>query len=782
MEQKQMIKQNLIITYSNQKAREIKKSLSNPFDKVITLNSFIDEFFDQFSFKKKIEQIIAISFIYKTIQEEDIKYFDFIEEGSETLDLIYDFILKVNASNIDFLDILSKEKLKSIELLNKRYLELKEEYKLVDYNDLVSFTIENMEQYSFDIYEQIFIDDFEKESIKFYKSFLESKLIDKLTLKAKKLDNNIEIGINAKLYKLEKQPFDINDEVQSSLKLTRKLLEDNNDLKSSDICIVTTDINEYSPIFRLYLEKYGLKGFDSKGKALNLYIGKKNSSAQVLNAFENIDKKLKLLKKDCKKFNINIDITKLKEKMIKDTFILEDKIGIELTEANQLLGLNKSYKHLIFIGTDINHFPPKRNDNFLYTSDIAQKYFCENSYYESSLLQYNELKRISNNLYITHPKYKEKRKLSSSIIIDKNIENMIDISMIKGKKEKIEDEEYLKSISINEFTKYDGLDVKGLKVNHLSASQLGSYSKCPLKYLYNYKLGIKKPKDEEDGFDIMQQGTLMHSCFEEFSKEVKANIDLNLEDFKSIMSRVLEIEYKKFLQDPRNEIKEENVYHRIYKYTLAKGLKDNRKNGLLINFINYYDEKKEELNYFANSEFEKKFTLDNELNPYTLKNKDDKDYFIKGYIDRFDNLKEHINIIDYKSKKTDYVLKDKLEEIRDFKDYQLGLYTLYSTKEYKKDIDSYLLTFKTDKKTFVKFARVATNEDFIPLNRGNEIGVLYDEEYENDLKTNIFTIKNSIEEGDFRFDNSNEDYCGYCEIKNMCNEGLLNKGENNELK
>ena len=72
------LKQNLIITYSNQKVRELKKSLKNPLDKVVTLSSFADEFFEKHSFKTLIKPIIATSFIYKTIKEEDIKYLDFL--------------------------------------------------------------------------------------------------------------------------------------------------------------------------------------------------------------------------------------------------------------------------------------------------------------------------------------------------------------------------------------------------------------------------------------------------------------------------------------------------------------------------------------------------------------------------------------------------------------------------------------------------------------------------------------------------------------------------------
>ena len=508
-----------------------------------------------------------------------------------------------------------------------------------------------------------------------------------------------------------------------------------------------------------------------------IFNNKKSFNTQVKSAYENIDKELKLYEKFCQKFNINIDLQKTKEKLINETYILEDKIGIELTEANQLIGLNKEFEHIIFIGADINHFPPKRSDNFLFTSQIAQEYFCENNYFENSLLQYEELKKLAKNLYILYPKYKDKRELTASIIIDKNIENKIDISSIKAKKHKIQKEDFLDSIISQDFTKYDGLDVKKVNANHLSASQLGSYAKCPLKYLYVNKLRIKTPREDEDGFDVAQMGTLMHSCFENFAKRVQGDKNLQIEAFKSIMFDVLEKEYEKFINDPVNEIKEENIYHTLYKYTLARGLKDDKEDGLLIKFINYYDEKKEELNYFINSEFEKEFALDINLEPYEIKDKDDKNYFIKGYIDRFDNLKNQVNIVDYKSKKADGVLQDKLEEIKNFKDFQLGLYSLFATQEYQKDVDSYLLTFKS-KNNHTMFARVSTNSDLIPQNRGKDTGVLFDEEYKNSFKANIFAIKEKIEQGDFRFDSSDDTYCGYCEIGFMCNKNLLNKSFN----
>ncbi|NCB12233.1 MAG: hypothetical protein EOM78_11455 [Erysipelotrichia bacterium] len=484
------LKQNLIITYSNQKARELKKTLKNPLDKVVTLSAFVNDFFEKNSFKTEIKPIIATSFIYKTIKEEKIEYLDFISQNSDTLDLIYDFILKVNASKVELSKILKDEKLKAIDILNNKYQEFKNKNNLVDLNDILKLAIDGFSTNDFSKYEKIYLDSFEIKNIKFFKSNLELELLNLFSRVSTPLEKTANNNRSVKLFNLEKQPFDINDEVQSALKLARKLLEDDENLKSSDICIVTTDINEYAPIFRLYLPKYELKGFDSKGISLKLFNNKKISNFQVKSAYENIDKELMLYEKFCKKFNINIDLEKIKEKLINETYILEDKIGIELTEANQLIGLNKEFEHIIFIGTDINHFPPKRSDNFLFTSQIAQKYFCENNYFENSLLQYEELKKLAKNLYILHPKYKDKRELTASIIIDKNIENKIDILDIKAKKHKIQKEDFLDSIISQDFTKYDGLDVKGVNSNHLSASQLGSYAKCPLRYLYINKLSI----------------------------------------------------------------------------------------------------------------------------------------------------------------------------------------------------------------------------------------------------------------------------------------------------
>jgi len=771
--------QDLLITYSNQSARELRQRLKHPLDKVTTLAAFAQEFFEKNSFKMLIDPAIATTFLYHIIKNEEIKYFDFINEGSETLDLLYDYILKVNASKSTYDQLLEGDKLCAVSALHTAYKDFKDKYNLVDYNDILLYTIKNFENIDFTKYQTIYVDRFELNGVKFYKSALEKTLLEKLNEIAKNLSYPLQEQTTAQLYKLPKLPFDINNEIQSALRLARKLLQKNNTLKTSDICIVTSDITEYALIFRLYLDKYDLKGFDSKGKPLNLF---NTTDTRVKSAFEKITLDVAQIKQRAQKYGLKIDVQTLKEKLIHQSYILEDKIGLELTEANQLLGSEKRYKHIIFIGADINHFPPTQSDNFLYDSTIAQNHFCQNSYYESSLLQYKQLKNMAENLYILYPQYQEKRKLAPSIIIDTNITNIIDISDVVPKKKKIKNSEYLESIQSSTFTKYDGLDVTNISAKHLSASQLNAYTKCPLRYLYINKLRLTPPKLTTEGLDFAQEGILMHACFEQFSKRVQGKKDLCVEEMKVIMLEVLEEEYIKFLNDPNNEIKEENIYHKIFRFTLAKGLNNELENGFLAKFVEYYDEQKEELNYFINSTFEKEFTLDHDLKPYERTKEDDRSYFIRGFIDRLDLLPNYVNIVDYKSKKVkNSIDKDKLKEIEEFKDFQLGLYTLYASQKYKKDIDAFLLSFKTDQ-PYSEFARVSNNESFVQDEKGKMFGVFYDEEYENNLKENIYAIQDKIEQGDFRFDNSDEKHCEYCDIRFMCSQSILNKGNVDEHK
>jgi len=782
MEKNLLLKNKLIITYSNQKARELISNRNNLFDKVITLDKLINELFEKNSLLKKIDPFFSIGLIYKIIKDEDISYFNYLNSSSKSLDTIYSFILNINRNSIEMSRLHKGEKLDALEKINKKYQEFKQSNGFADIADIekIIYDYINKNQKIFDEYSEIILDSFNYNGISFLKSEYQKKIVGLLSKKAGLVEKVERSWVKAKLITPANDVFDSVDEIKTAFKIVRKLMEEDENLKDSDICIVTSDISEYAPLFRLYLEEFALKGWDSLGRSLNLYKNKRYSAPLFIREkFDLIDEKINKIKATSSFYGVKINKKKLKEKLINETFILSDKIGIELTETNQLLGSSKRYKHIIFIGTDMTHFPPMVKGNFLYSIRDEQEYFFKNDIYLNSKVQYDELKSLSDNVYLITASYKDKKQLTASIIIDNVFDNSIDLSSIRSVKKKIKKTEYLDSISSKDLTIFDGINVDGIEADHLSASQLNSYSTCPLKYLFLYKLKIQPPNMEEEGFDIMEKGTLMHACFESFSKKVQGIKDLETETAYKIMSDVQEKEFKKYIE---SEGLNKNIRHEIYFVDLKKGLDGSSEKGLLAKFVDHYLENMIELEFFNNSEFEKEFFLDTDLKPYEQENEKDS-YFIKGKIDRFDNLSDGINIIDYKSSKRAGIEQKKLTEIADFKDFQLGIYMFYAKQVYEtKKIKSVYQTFNTGdiKKLYIDFAKLATNEDDIPLVRKNATGILYNKNYEDDLRKNIFKIKKLIENGNFGFDNSNEENCSWCDIKNICHQSVLLKGSDDE--
>jgi hypothetical protein len=772
------LSQNLYITYSNQKARDLKRqNILKPLDKVITLDNLILELFESRNFEIIIDEIIASSIIYKIIQATKIEYFSYLSEDAVSLNTIYNFIVKCKRNGVAFETLLEGKKLNAIVEIDEAYKEYKQINSLVDNADIELKVLENWDSYFEDSYNEIYIDSFEIEDISYIKSKTQKKILDKLS-KYKTTENTIPTLNIPKIIKPSNEVFDNIDEVKTAIRITRKLLEDGVD--SNDILIVASDIQEYAPLYKLFLAEYEIKGYSSIGTPLSSFYNTSNPQVQIaLNSYKAQIKSLELL---YKKLNLTLSDS-IKESIKASISILDEKIGIEITEPNQIVGLSRAYKHIIFIGTDINHFPPKASDNFLYTYEDDLKYFYANNYFTSSQTQLNELKRLSDNLYIVTASYSGKRELTPSILIGSEFDEPIDLRAIKSvsqlalnnetKTPDASTSDYYESISSQSFTTYDGNGVEGLEATHLSASQINKYFSCPLAYLYSNKIRVQAPKETQDGFDVMEQGSLMHLCYELFGKYIKEN-SMKSRDKDELYELMYKISFEAYAHkdtvEPRGKPKlEENIHHKIFLSNLQAGLQDERKKGLLAKFVDYYIEKADEFEFFQNTEFEKEFALDSELKPYKLKHKDDPNYFIKGCIDRFDNLEEQTNIIDYKSKKIGTKTgkhKETQEKIDELKDVQLALYMLYAKQKYpNKEYYSSMLSFKGDSKA-AHFGEL-TNE-------------MYDSEYEDKLKQIIFDTKNGIENGKFGFDNSDEQMCGWCDIKHICHESVLSKNKNEE--
>ncbi len=763
------LSQTLYISYSNQKARDIKNFTAKALDRVITLDTLILELFESKHFETIIDTTIGTSIIYKIIQTQKIHYFDYLEEGALSLQTIYDFLIKCKRNEVAFEKLHSGEKLEALRVIDRAYETYKTTHNLVDIADIEKSVYENWDNSFMEKYKSVILDSFKIGGISYIESLYQERILQKIIPSSTPIKRTATASTPAKLIKPSNEVFDNIDEVKTALRITRRLLEEG--LNSEEILIVASDIQEYVPLYKLFLDEYGLKGYSSIGTPLSFFHTIENR--QVQTALSQYKSKIAQLTALYKK--LGLTLTQSTKDALKSSFtILDEKIGVEMTEPNQIVGLTQSYKHIIFIGTDINHFPPKASDNFLYGYDDALSYFYANNYFTSSQTQIEELKRLTENLYIITASYSGKRELTPSILISSEYDETVDVSSVKSLTElalenktvipDTQTQEYYKSIAGTELTKYDGLNVDGVEAAHLSASQINKYISCPLAYLYSNKVKVRAPNQDEEGLDVMEQGSLMHLCYEHFGRYIKDNHikSTNREELYEIMYKI-SIEAYNHENTLKNRA-EENIHHQIFLSSLQAGLKDDRNLGLLAKFVEYYIEQAPKLNYFQDTEFEKEFALDGNLQPYVLKDKEDTSYFIRGFIDRFDNIETHINVIDYKSKKISTVTgKDTKtqEKIDTLKNVQLALYLLFTKQQYR------------DKKHY------ASMLSFKGESKAAHFGVLddkgFDSDYEDKLKSIIYSTKQSMESGKFGFDNSDEKMCEWCDIKYICHQNVLNK-------
>lgn len=439
---------------------------------------------------------------------------------------------------------------------------------------------------------------------------------------------------------------------------------------------------------------------------INLYSTKGISIAKYKDGKERIKRKASYLYKKLKEYGVSKkDII---EDLIKSETILIRK-GIEVTETNQIF-VYKDIKHLFFIGANIDDFPPTREKNIFYVKDFEEKFF-KNNLYKSSVAIFNRMKEIADNLYIAYQKDKK------STLIEKY--------------SKIEKFTYHPKIINNQNTKKEKLHTEAKK---LSASKINTYNKCPRRYFYQYILYITPPEEEIEEMEITLQGEIMHKCFEIYVENRKQNKILGIDE-------LIEAAYND------KEIKEKlknDIYEKLYKIKLRK---------IINNFIDHINE---EIKNFKNSLTEELFCLDENLEIIDKCKENMENYFIKGFIDRIDIENNLIKVWDYK-------FSDSIspKDISELKNIQLPLYVYYARKKYKKSVKAYLITFKKEAKKFVKIKEC--NEEYIKKGRGID-WICYNNAYENKLKNLIFRVKENIENGEFKINEPDCEYCPYVKI------------------
>ncbi|SMC08414.1 PD-(D/E)XK nuclease family protein [Nitratiruptor tergarcus] len=703
-----------------------------------TLSDFIYKLHQKYFHLKEISSYETEAILAYIIQTLSLQHFDYLDENSKSLKDLVSFLISVkrNELHIDDFEFESTKKSELKKILYA-YNDFLNRHNLADLGDIEK-NVYNLTKEKKIV---IIADQFENDNIHFFTSRLQKKIFDNLDKEF------ADIKIEPSLQNHYLVPsFNSFDEVKNALKIVRDLIENGENIE--DIKIVASDIDEYYPLFKALFDEYGLIGYSTKGEKLKDLICINNQIAKA--KYEALKTEAAQLKKRLEHYGIKRK--NILKDLLEDRRVLIKNNGIEITETNQIY-VYSNIKHLIFVGADITHFPPKREKNIFYVKDYETKFFA-NSLYRSAIDIYEHMKRISTNLYVLYSQYQGKTKRVLSFIIDKNLptyraKTKADIEQIKeNKRVTIECmENFLKDLDSQQLDEYNGKNVGNFQVNALSASRINEYLKCPRIYFYKNILHLKAPIEESKEMEVTVQGMIMHKAFEAIVNYIK-NEKCDIQEIKDLKKDFAQKAYQEILAQ---EELEENIYTKLYFQKLLD---------ILDNFIIYLVEDWKDKNRYKNSYMEEHFYLDEKL-----KISDEKNYFIKGVIDRID-VNDEVEIFDYKSKKTDKLDYDKIEEIIEIKDVQLGLYTYWVKQKYQKSVTSSLITFNTNN-IYVKFATLREC-DAPKISRGKSQFACYNDEYEKRLKETIFNTKQNIENGNFVYNDSNEDVCKWCDYEVMC--------------
>lgn len=327
----------------------------------------------------------------------------------------------------------------------------------------------------------------------------------------------------------------------------------------------------------------------------------------------------------------------------------------------------------------------------------------------------------------------------------------------------------------NEYNNVDGLiddpeilqELKNYFSNNYSysPSSLETYVQCPFKFFIEKILKIEEIKEPEDRLEAIQIGDLYHKIlFDYFTNQFPGNWSENLKDYqKGIIDSA-----EKIFSDYEGKKTLSKGIWRIYREEIKNNLQ------LLIEkeYKNNFQTLPYKLEYgfglsakYQDSAENKKDSVDINLNNQTIK--------LKGKIDRIDQRKNGEDIIIY-----DYKLSDKRGKTKDIFEYnelQIPLYILALQEIMpKKQLmgGSYYSVLKHTKNGIWKKDFV----DYSPkTNRSST--VMNEETWENyflNLKDKIEEILVGINNGDFRLDPKE---CDYCDGSHICRYNKMRVGD-----
>lgn len=265
-----------------------------------------------------------------------------------------------------------------------------------------------------------------------------------------------------------------------------------------------------------------------------------------------------------------------------------------------------------------------------------------------------------------------------------------------------------------------------------SSSRLETIAKCPYKYFLNYVLGVSAPDeaalDPFSWLSPLEQGTLLHSVFELFIKEIiESSKQLDSEEKRRLINKILNEEAEKMRLEviPPSEL--------IYQLKL-KELRE--RTDLFLSLIEM--ELKDSEPVFVERFFDN----------YILKLNSGREIKLRGKIDRIDRFNDgSYRIIDYKTG-GDYSYREQ-EYFKEGTQLQPALYSAAFEEELEAEVREFLYLFVNQR---------AVKKKYIRKNNRKE-----------ELKEILDILLNTAEAGTFiaaAYDKNNKE-CKYCDYNQL---------------
>ena len=302
------------------------------------------------------------------------------------------------------------------------------------------------------------------------------------------------------------------------------------------------------------------------------------------------------------------------------TKIISDKDGINFITAHGSKGLE--FEHVFIIKANTNNWEKRKGNNTEYILPYTLLNTASSSDIEDDRrLFYVAMTRAANQLYISRYRVDDKGK------------EMI-FSQFVSEIKKPDENPHLETVSSDQIIEYktelmrykqgqpslidDALVDRILQNYKLSVTHLNKYIKCKTRFYFENILRVPMARNASMGF-----GSVIHYAFEQFFRDVNQSIPRSIPSIKKWHEYVL-----KGMEKYRSHF-------------TAKEFENFKKYGELI-VEEYYEAYQKD--WFGQRSFEIE---------YDIKNVEHRGVPITGQLDRIDIYDDHVQVIDYKTGKTD---------------------------------------------------------------------------------------------------------------------------------